>query len=291
MLAKIVALFIVVNIYKILAYFRFDPYEISINSISLKSKTLYNLNKKLKYVVSSYKNDFNMTVYQFIYVCMLLSLFGLLLGYSFTKMVVPSIIFASIIGLIPILLIDSMTQYYNNKLSLEVSKFVSLLTRWAVVKEDIYYCFEKSLPQIKRPLQSYISKFIMYVKYSGHIGYAFDIIIDQTYNEMLRNIMINLQQTTYSKGDLKELLERLEEESYQIYGEHERRRSETYFDKLAIYFSMMCVLLISIFVLILNEEMRLFYLTTSLGKWLLSLFSILFFLGVYLSSKITSFNY
>jgi len=291
MLIRFIILLIIVNTYNMVGLIKFNPYELNINSISLKSKLLYKLNKKLKYVITSYKDDIHMNVYQLIFICTLLSLFGLLVGYSFTVMIVPSIIFAFLIGLVPFLFIDSLTQYYNNKLSLEVSKFVSLLTRWAVIKEDIYYCFEKSLPQINNPLQSYISDFMMHVKYSGHIGYAFDIIIDQTYNEMLRNIMINLQQTTYSKGDLKELLERLEEESYQIYGEHERRRSETYFDKLAIYFSMVCVLLMTIFVLLLNEEMRIFYLTTPFGKWLLSLFSVLFFIGVYLSSKITSFNY
>jgi len=213
------------------------------------------------------------------------------MSYLYTNLLLPSFVLGFILSMIPSLIIDFISQHSNNQLSLEVAKFISVLTRWSVIKEDIYFCFEKSIDQIEPPLKLFISDFLMHVKYSGHIGYAFDIIIDQTHNEMLRNLMINLQQTTYSKGDLVELLERLEEESYQIFGEHERRKTETYFDKIAIYFSIICVLLMTITVLVTNRQMQEFYLYTPIGQYLLSFFSILFFLGIYVSSRITSFNY
>lgn len=291
MLVILIVIGLMYCFYQLLEFVQFSPYDISVNSISFKSKQLYSLNKKIAYVLKSYSSQFKFNVYQFIYISVLLLLYGCIVSFTFTKLILPSLIFGSLLALIPNLLIDCTAQYYNNQLSLDVSKFVSILTRWAVIKEDIYYCFEKSLTQIEHPLHGYISDFMMHVKYSGHIGYAFDVIIDQTYNEMLRNVMINLQQTTYSKGDLLELLERLEEEAYQIYGEHERRKTDTYFDKLAIYFSMVSVLFMSIMVLMINSQMQQFYLKTTTGNWLLSGFSILFFLGVYLSSKITSFNY
>jgi hypothetical protein len=196
-----------------------------------------------------------------------------------------------LIALLPYIFIDLKSQNQSNDLSLEVSKLISSLTRWAVVREDIYYCFSKAVDQIDGHLKNYVSEFLLQVKYSGHINLAFDMIIQNTKHEMLRNLMINLQQATYCKGDLIGLLERLEEESYLIYGEHERRKSETYFDKIAIYFSIVCVLIMSIVVLYLNVKMREFYLYTTVGNYMISFFSLLFFIGVYLASKITSFNY
>lgn len=291
MLKHIFFLWILVVIYNLLASYSYNPYDLSVNSIGFKSLYLYRLHKKITYTTHGKPFAEKLNVYNFLYISCMLFIFGWIISFSYTELILPSFVLGFILSMIPSLIIDSISQYSNNQLSLEVAKFISVLTRWSVIKEDIYYCFEKSIDQIELPLKLYISDFMMYVKYSGHIGYAFDIIIDQTHNEMLRNLMINLQQITYSKGDLVELLERLEEESYQIFGEHERRKTETHFDKIAIYFSITCVLIITVMVLLINIKMQEFYLHTTVGQYLLSFFSILFFLGIYVSTKITSFNY
>jgi len=291
MLKHVFFLWILIMIYNILSSFSYSSYDSSVNSIGFKSLYLHKLHRKIIYTTHGRPFIESLNIYNFIYVSCLLFIFGWLMSYLYTNLLLPSFVLGFILSMIPSLIIDSISQYSNNQLSLEVAKFISVLTRWSVIKEDIYYCFEKSIDQIEAPLKLFISDFLMHVKYSGHIGYAFDIIIDQTHNEMLRNLMINLQQTTYSKGDLVELLERLEEESYQIFGEHERRKTETYFDKIAIYFSIICVLLMTMTVLVTNRQMQEFYLYTPFGQYLLSFFSILFFLGIYVSSRITSFNY
>jgi len=291
MLKNVFFLWILIMIYNFLSGFSYSSYDSSVNSIGFKSLYLHKLHKKIIYTTHGRPFIESLNIYNFIYVSCLLFIFGWLMSYLYTNLLLPSFVLGFILSMIPSLIIDFISQHSNNQLSLEVAKFISVLTRWSVIKEDIYFCFEKSIDQIEPPLKLFISDFLMHVKYSGHIGYAFDIIIDQTHNEMLRNLMINLQQTTYSKGDLVELLERLEEESYQIFGEHERRKTETYFDKIAIYFSIICVLLMTMTVLVTNRQMQEFYLYTPIGQYLLSFFSILFFLGIYVSSRITSFNY
>ncbi|MBI9013374.1 MAG: hypothetical protein JEZ08_14165 [Clostridiales bacterium] len=291
MLKHFIVLWILILMYNLLANYSYNPYDLAVNSIGFKSLYLHRLHKKITYSTHGKQFAEKLNIYNFLYISCLLFIFGWIISFAYTELVLPSFVLGFILSMIPNLIIDSISQYSNSELSLEVAKFISILTRWSVIKEDIYYCFEKSIDQIEVPLKLYISDFMMHVKYSGHIGYAFDIIIDQTHNEMLRNLMINLQQTTYSKGDLVELLERLEEESYQIYGEHERRKTETHFDKIAIYFSIISVLILTVTVLLINTQMQEFYLHTTAGQYLLSFFSILFFLGIYVSTRITSFNY
>lgn len=260
-------------------------YESDKNSIRIKTSILTHLHKKLSYA------GLNYTVYSFIYLSVII---GLLVGsicYGYTRIVFTSLILSFISLLFPWIVIDIKGQKTNNLLSLEVSKLISGLARWSIIKDDIFYCFEKSVDQLNEPLKSYVQDFILQVKYSGHIGYAFDIVIEKTQHEMLRTLMINLQQSSHSKGNLQELLEHLEEESYQIFGEHERRKTELYFDRIAILFCISLVLMVTIIVFLINEPMRSFYLTTDLGQNLLSVFTLLFFLGVVNATRINSFNY
>lgn len=283
---KLAIAFFILLIYDLLSKFEYKTLYIDVNSIKVKGIYLARLHKKLRVIKV---NDLN--VYNYLFITALILIGTFIYVFKLTELLIPSMVISLMMALMPYVYIDLKVQTQSSDLSLEVSKLISSLTRWAVVREDIYYCFSKAVDQIDGHLKTYVSEFLLQIKYSGHINLAFDRIIQNTKHEMLRNLMINLQQATYCKGDLVGLLERLEEESYLIYGEHERRKSETYFDKLAIYFSIVCVLIMSIIVLYLNEKMRDFYLDTTVGHYMISIFSLLFFLGVFLATKITSFNY
>ncbi|MCH4887362.1 hypothetical protein EZV73_07255 [Acidaminobacter sp. JC074] len=266
----------------------YKPLYLEVNSIRVKSYLISRLQSKM--ALTSRLATF-LNVYSLIFIVVMLFIYFFSMSFFITRLLIPSLSMGLLFAVIPIIYLELKEQSYHNQLSLEVTKLISSLTRWAIVKEDVYFCFAKSVDQVEGPLKLYINDFLMQVKYSGHINFAFDHIINFTQHELLRNLMINLQQTAYCKGDLIGILERLEEESYLIFGEHERRKTDTYFDKLAIYFSIICVLVMTVFILTINVRMRSFYLETSVGNHILSVFSLLFIVGVYLASKITSFNY
>lgn len=273
-------------VYDFFNEWEYDMLHLDMNSIHIKKRYWMKLNHKLSILGIK---QFN--IYSYLFLMVVVFTLTFIYIYHLSNLFVPSLVLATLTASMPYIYLDLKIQKNNQNLSIEVSKLISTLTRWAVVKDDIYYCFSKAVVQLNDPLKEYISDFLLQVRYSGHIHMAFDTLIQQTKHEMLRNLMINLQQATYCKGDLVELLERLEEESYLIYGEHERRKSETYFDKLAIYFSILTVLVMSVIVLVFNEKMQGFYLNTTMGHYMISVFSILFFLGVYFASQITTFNY
>jgi len=288
MMIRIVLSVVIMLVFEYLSTLEFRQVYLEVNSIKLRSLITSRLQKKMA-ISEKLKNCFN--VYNLIFVVILLFIYFSAICFKLTKLLIPSISIGLLFCTLPIIYVELQEQKYHNNLSLEVTKLISCLTRWAVVKEDVYFCFLKSIDQLDGPLKQYINEFLMQVKYSGHISLAFDHIIQYTQHEMLRNLMINLQQTAYSKGDLVGILERLEEECYLIFGEHERRKTDTYFDKLAIYFSIVCVLVMTIGVFAINVRMRTFYLETTIGNYVLSVFSLLFIMGVYLASKITVFNY
>lgn len=287
MMIKFLISAIMVLVFEYLSSKEYEHFYMEVNSIKIRSMLMNKLHKRL--TTTKVLGPFN--VYCLLFLIVMIFGYVTLVSYTLTELYIPSMSAGLLFAVIPLLCLDIKSQAYHNDLSLEVTKFISCLTRWAIVKDDVYFCFSKSIEQIDGPLKVYVKEFLMQIKYSGHINFAFDHIIRFTQHEMLRNLMINLQQTAYCKGDLVGILERLEEESYLIYGEHERRKTETYFDKLAIYFSIVCVLVITIVVLTINIRMREFYLETTAGNYILSLFSMLFILGVYLASKIRTFNY
>lgn len=285
MIYKILIALAIMVVYEEMKNWSYASLNIDVNSIQIKNRLFFKLHQKLRML------ETDLSVYNVIFLSIILFFMTYLYVYKVCHLIVPSLIAGMMAAFIPLVYIDYQVQKLNSLLSLEVSKLVSILSRWVIVKEDIFFCFEKSRPQLNGLILKYVDDFIMHVKYSGHIDYAFDIIIDNTHHEMFRNLMINLQQTSRSKGDLLGLLQRLEEECYLIFGEHEKRRVATHFDRLAIYFSITCVLVMTVVILYINPALKNFYLMTILGNYLLSLFSVLFFLGVYAASKISAFNY
>lgn len=264
---------------------KYDTFESRVDSIKVNFQVLRYLKYKLIYA------QCHVSVYLLLFVMIFLMLIGFIVIYDWTHLMASSVLMGLMFGLIPLMILDIIAQYINKQLTLEVSKWISILTRWATVKEDIYYCFEKSQDQIQGPLKQYVSQFLLQSKYTGQMNDAFEQFIDSTQHVMLRNLVINLQQAAQCQGDLVGLLERLEEESYEIFGESEKRSSETYFDKLAVCFSILCVFLMTIVVFLIHEPMRNYYLLTSFGQVMLTVFSLLFCLGVYIATKISAFNY
>ncbi len=233
----------------------------------------------------------NLNLKSFLLLVLLLTLVSFAALYSVIGLLVPSLILTFIILIMPFIVLNIMEQNRNNLISKELTRFISIISRWSIVKDDIYYCFEKSLDQISDPIKSNISDFLINVKYTGNISYAFDMLLLQSNNELYRNFVINIRQAEQSKGDLSLLLDNLEDEVYKIQAENDRRKSVTLKDRTLIYITMIAVLLIGICIIKFNANIREFYLDTVFGKYLLTSYSILFFFGVYVTSKITTFDY
>ncbi len=229
-------------------------------------------------------------IYVFFYLSVIVFIFTFYMVYCEFLILLPSILIGLLGSMLPYIYISVKYEKTNDLLTLEVTKFISKLSQYATIKQDIYYCFEKSVDGTNGYLKNMIEDFLVSVKYEGYMDDKFDRIILKTENELLRNLMINLKQAAYSRGDLVQLISRLEEESYKLYSERERRKFDTHFSMIAIYFSMFVILLIT-YIFYSKESIRVFYFETVLGNYLISFFIILFLFGIVLTIGIRKFNY
>ncbi|HHY24637.1 MAG TPA: hypothetical protein GX527_10490 [Clostridiaceae bacterium] len=205
----------------------------------------------------------------------------------------PSTVILSIlISFIPIFVLDLMGRYNSEKVRRKLAEFISVLNRWCSVKEDIFYAFEKCIDSgIGEPLNTFIRDMVIQVNRGISPMDALSILQMKVDNYQFRDFIINIKQNVKHRGDIKKLLDNLEVQFYKIEEEYNRRKISTYRDRLTIYFIMFLVLLTGYLFLKINPEVESFYLGTSQGKLLITIFCILYVLGFYLTLGISRFNY
>jgi Flp pilus assembly protein TadB len=195
-------------------------------------------------------------------------------------------------SLIPLFILDLMTRYNSEVVRKRLAEFISVLNRWCSLKEDIFYAFEKSIASgIGEPLKTFIRDMVIQVNRGIEPADALDILQMKVDNAQFRDFIINIKQNIKHRGDIIKLLTNLENQFYKIEEEYNRRNISTYKDRMLIYFIMFAVLFIAYFFIRLNPQIEQFYISTFQGKTLLTVFSIIYAGGFYMSFGITRFKH
>ena len=203
-----------------------------------------------------------------------------------------AIMIASMVASVPFVALEILSKYNMEKVRRKLSNFISVLNRWCNVKEDIVYAFEKSIDSgIGEPLSTYVRDLVIQIKRGLDINEALDILQMKIDNIQFRDFIINIQQNIRQRGDIRKLLANLEDEYYRLEEEFMRRKISTYKDMVIVYCSMIMVLVVGYFFLRFNPNVKEFYLTTKLGKGLMTMFSVTFFIAFLLSLRVTKFNH
>lgn len=197
-----------------------------------------------------------------------------------------------LLSLIPVFILDLMGRYNSENIRRKLAEFISVLNRWCAVKEDIFYAFEKSIDSgIGEPLKTFIRDMVIQVNRGIDPLVALDMLQMKVDNAQFKDFIINVKQNIKHRGDIRKLLTNLENQFYKIEEEYNRRRISTYRDRLLLYFIMFTVLFAGYFLIKFNPKVEEFYLGTLQGKALLTLFSILYTAGFYLTFRITRFKH
>lgn len=202
-----------------------------------------------------------------------------------------TIIICTIFSAAPVFGLDLMAKYNSEKVRRSLAEFISVLSRWCSVKNDIFYAFSKSVDSgLGEPLRTFVSDMVIQVNRGIAPVEALEILQVKVDNSQFRDFIINVKQNIRYRGDIRKLLSNLEEQFYKIEEEYARRRISTYKDRLLIYFVMFSVLFIGYGFLKMNPQVEEYYFRTFEGKSLLSFFSLLYIAGLYLTSGITRFR-
>lgn len=207
------------------------------------------------------------------------------------KFMPSSLIISGIISIIPFFALDLMARYNSEAVRKMLSEFISVLSRWCSVKEDIMYAFEKSLDShIGEPLQTFVKDMVIQVNRGIDSSDALDMLQKKVDSPHFVDFIVNVKQCLKNRGDTIKLLTNLENQFYRIDEEYNRRKISTYKDRMLLYIIMFSVLLIAYMFISFTPQIKSFYLETLEGKLLLTLFSGMYALGFYLTAGIMKFK-
>ena len=211
--------------------------------------------------------------------------------YSLLRFFPSSAVISAILSIAPLFVLELISRYNAETIRRRLAEYISVLSRWCAVKEDIVYAFEKSLSSnIGEPLQTFIRDMVIQVNRGMDPWEALDILQMKVDDLQFRDFIVNVKLSIRHRGDIIKLLSNLENQFYKIDEEYNRRKISTYKDRLLIYFIMFAVLGIGYFFIKLSPQVSGFYLDTITGKLLLMVFSGMYAFGFYLTAGITRFR-
>ena len=224
--------------------------------------------------------------------CLIIFCICFQLFYRLLLFVPSALSLSAVASLIPAIILDLMGRYNSEKVRKKLAEFISVLNRWCSIKEDIFYAFEKSLDSgIGEPLNTFIRDMVIQVNRGINPLDALGILQMKVDNSQFKDFIINIKQNVKHRGNLKKLLDNLEDQFYKIEEEFNRRKISTYRDRLTVYFIMLLVLFTGYLFLKVNPEVESFYLGTMAGKILVTFFCFLYATGFYLVLGIGKFKY
>jgi Flp pilus assembly protein TadB len=220
-------------------------------------------------------------------------IFGVTYGpvYKLLEFIPSAAVISGIISIVPLFGLELLSRYNSEVVRRNLSEYMSVLSRWCSVKEDIMYAFEKSLETgIGEPLRSFIRDMVIQVNRGMDPVQALDILQMKVDNAQFRDFIINIKLNMRNRGDIVKLLSNLESQFYKIDEEYNRRRISTYKDRMLIYIIMFGVLAVAYFFINFTPQINAYYLNTMNGKLLLMVFSGLYAFGFYLTAGIMKFK-
>jgi len=199
-----------------------------------------------------------------------------------------------IFSLTPFFLLDVLGKYNSEVIRQKLADFISVLSRWCSVRNDIFFAFEKAAGMgsfIGEPLKTYILDMVCQIKYGVDPNEALDILSFKVDNPQFKDFIINVKQNIKHRGDTQKLLSGLEEQYFRLNEEFHRRRISTFRDRVVLYFITFFVPIISYSFITSNDKIFHFYTSEPLGKVMLTIFCIMYACGVLVTSRITGFDY
>jgi|GEM_PF-476228 Flp pilus assembly protein TadB len=200
-------------------------------------------------------------------------------------------VISGVLSLAPAFALELLARYNSETIRKRLSEYISVLSRWCSVKEDIIYAFEKSLgSNIGEPLSTFVRDMVIQVNRGMDPCEAIDMLRMKVDDPQFSDFAVNIKLSIRHRGDIKKLLSNLENQFYKIDEEYNRRKISTYRDRMLIYFIMFAVPAVAYLFISLSPKVSGFYLGTLGGKLLLTAFSCLYAFGFYLTAGITRFR-
>lgn len=230
-------------------------------------------------------------IYLLLLFAFVLFIIGFWISYLELFFIPASVFFGILVSILLFFILDIKAKVNNESIRKIMPTFVSTLNEYATVKEDVLYILEKSISVTPEPLRTYVSDCIIQIKNGLNDIEALEILSLKVDSEQFKDFIVNLQQSRKYRGNLKKLLDNLANEFYDLEEEFERRKITTLSSRIKIYLFMVVIAGGAYIFIKTNNTVREFYMGTTLGKSLITIFLGIYILAFFISTTITDFNY
>ena len=211
--------------------------------------------------------------------------------YDFLRFSPSSAMIAGVFFFVPSIMLEIMGFYNSDYTRRKLGYFISVIMQWVDVKEDIIYAFEKAIPVVGEPLKSYIRDMTVQVRRGMDPQDALTILKMKIDNPQFTDFILNIKQNIKYRGNLKVLLNNMEEQFYKLEQEFNRRKISTFWDKIYIVLAMILVIFVAFMLIRSNPKALNFYTNTQEGKIYITLFAFLYGIGFYIMTTISRFKH
>ncbi|QUI25909.1 type II secretion system F family protein (plasmid) [Vallitalea pronyensis] len=261
-----------------------DDYTLKLNFLENMDLTLVQRSNIKKYV--PFVNIYTLLILQGI---IFVNIFPRV--YSIFHSVITAILIGVLICFLPVAILDGMGRYNSNRIRLLTTDFLSVLHSFLEIRSDLLYAMEKSIDNIPEPLKSFVIECVVQIKNGVDIEVALDLLSYKVNIRQFYSVVLNLKQAVKSKGDVLELVRRLEDEAFMLEEEFDNRKMKSWSDRILVNIIMVIAILVVYYCVQLNATLRTLYLGTTEGRIILNVSSLLFAIGFYFNLKIEKFNH
>jgi len=197
---------------------------------------------------------------------------------SFTVSLMPSSV--------PYLIFDIYKNSILKKEKEGITGLLMILTKWSSVKNDAVYCLQKANESnLKNPIGKYIKNLCIRLEKGMSVSDSLISCEKDALSEELRYVFINVRYAYEKGGSLYSIFKNLENQFFKIDEENYKRKISTSTDKYAVYISIILVMVTFYLIVLNNDYSKKYYFNSTLGIYILGIFSLLFFIGVLIMAK------
>jgi hypothetical protein len=160
---------------------------------------------------------------------------------------------------------------------------ITQLSKWLNVRGDLAFAIDKARSEgFRFPLSVYLSDFSVALQRGMELTVTMDRLADRLQLQVYRDALIQMTQVLVHHGDMVRLVGQLEEEGFSLEKEVMRSKMEMRRELMILLGILLSIPLIALLLIDTQPSIRLFYLDSGWGTWLLAGYFTSYHLGLFL---------
>ncbi len=169
---------------------------------------------------------------------------------------------------------------------------ITQLSKWLSIRDDLAYAIEKASAEgFRFPLSVYLSDFTIALQRGMEMTATMDRLADRLQLQVYRDALIQMTQVLVHHGDMVGLVRQLEEEGFSLEKEVMRSKMEMRRELMILLGILLSIPLIALLLIDTQPSIRLFYLESVWGTWLLAGYFTSYHLGLFLILHLLAYEH